>query len=792
MVEHTLDVLEFSKVKELVASYSLSILGRENILQLIPLANIDLIRRDLAFVNEFIDLLSFGDPLPLRGIKDIRVGLHNCQFEGAVLESNAFLDILDTLVTSRNIKAYFISRKAKYPLSYDIIEGIQVHQELEEEIQKTIDPAGKVKNSASLKLGRIRRELEAARSSLREKLESILDGLPSDVVQDRIITIREGRYVIPIRDGQRGRLKGIIHDRSDSGATVFVEPLATLDQNNLIRRLELEEKKEIERILRELTGQVRKVSGEIQRNLEILSKLDALYAKASYAINFKAVVPNLNEEGQIYLRTARHPLLVWKRRAAKAENDVVPLDIELGRNFDVLVITGPNAGGKTVALKTVGLLSLMVQAGLPIPTDPNSDLSVFKKIYADIGDEQSIENDLSTFSSHMKQIVEIVKQADRDTLVLLDEVGAGTDPDEGSALAAAVLKALRDRYVRTIATTHHGVLKIFAHEQNGMENGSMQFDLATLQPTFTFRLGVPGSSYAFEIAERFGLPHNIIESASQQVGPKAKKLEVLLADLENVYHKAEEENNLLKDARALQEKLANDYKEKLEEFQQEEKKLKREALEGSKKILAEANAIIEHTVAEIKRNQANSDSIKWAKESVRALKSEIEDKIETIQEIKSQPPDTEKLHPNDIVWVESFGREGRIVDIKSGTNRAKVQMGGLLMEVRLSQLRLIEGAQYKTKQKVFIPVSSVPIDSISTELDLRGMTFDEASMILDKYLDEVYLARINEVTIIHGKGTGVLREKVNNFLKNHPRVHSQRLGAWNEGGSGVTIVQLND
>ncbi|MCK5381299.1 MAG: endonuclease MutS2, partial [Candidatus Latescibacteria bacterium] len=471
---HTIEVLEFDKVREIVSRYTISALGRERVATLAPMDDVRKIREELSRVAEFLDLVSFGDPMPIRGIKDVRSALERCAVEGAMLEPQDFLDLGDTLGVIRKLTAYFASHREKYPLLSRLAKELEGHPEVEAAIGRVVDPGGDVKDSASKALSRIRRDIEARRESLRSELDALLKRLPDQVVRDRLVTLRNGRYVIPIRDSQRGRVEGIVHDQSASGATVFVEPLITLERNNQIRQLELAERREIGRILRELTTQIRSIRESLMAGMRILSELDVLYAKARYGADFGAIAPQLNEEGCTRIIEGRHPLLCVRYRQEEHENEVVPLDIEVGAAFDTLLITGPNAGGKTVALKTMGLLTLMALSGLPIPAGEKTGIAVVRAIYADIGDEQSIENDLSTFSSHARRLARICRNADSDTLVLLDEIGSSTDPDEGSALAMAALEHLTRRGVRTIATTHHGRLKAFAHEHERIENGSMQ------------------------------------------------------------------------------------------------------------------------------------------------------------------------------------------------------------------------------------------------------------------------------------------------------------------------------
>ncbi len=783
---HTLDVLEFNRVLEIISSYSSSELGKEEVLATVPSDQPENIERELDLTSELIDILRFDDPLPTQGIRDIRPILAKIAKVGATLDSEDLFPLKDFLTASRLIQGYISSRSEKYPSLNRELSEIRPYKELEQKISSIVDENGRIRDSASPLLRRIRSELTSSRERLREKLNKLLDSLPEGVLSDRIITIRDGRYVIPVRDSQKNRVGGLIHDRSDSGATVFVEPISTLERNNRIRELELSERREIERILRDLTADIQSARDGITGNLGTLKRFDYIYSKASFAVDFGANVPILNTEGNISLKKGRHPLLVHRHRGE--DYRIVPLDIELGADFDVLVITGPNAGGKTVALKTVGLITLMAQSGIPVTAGPESEVAIFGKIFADIGDEQSIESDLSTFSSHVRQLVKVCHHSDSDTLALLDEIGAGTDPELGSALAISVLELLAGSGVKTIATTHHGALKLFAHSHNRIRNGSMQIEPETLQPTFVFRPGLPGSSYTFEIARKLGIPEEVILRAERRSGPGTKKLEDLIADLSKSYIRYSEEMRRHEEARTKLEGLVSEYEEKLRSIRKEERKLKKEALEASRKILSEANALIERTVTDLRRSKAEKESIKKARLSIADSSRKVEEEIRAMEEVSYRKPDN--LEQGDTVWLEDVGLNGKVVKIDGEKGEVQVQAGSAKLTMPIEGLRKV--ASKKAEDRATVSIRTPSASKLSPELEIRGMTFDEAMPILDKYLDDAYLARLERVTIIHGKGTGALREKVGKFLKGHPRVKSQRLGAWNEGSDGVTIVDIKD
>jgi len=781
---HTLEVLEFNRVLEIISSYSLSDLGREEILSILPSDQVEDIRRELDLTSELIDALKFDDPLPTEGIRDIRPILAKISKEGAVLAPEDLLPLSEFLAASRLIHGYISSRSGKYPLLHRELSGIRPYGELERRILSVIDENGRIRDSASPLLRRIRGELASSKDRLREKLRKLLDSLPQGVLSDRVITVRNGRYVIPVREGRKNRVEGLIHDRSDSGATVFIEPISTLEDNNRIRELELSERREIERILKALTAEVQSAADGIRENLRGLRRFDCIYSKASFAVDFEAGIPALNAEGRTILKGARHPLLVHRHRDDGYR--VVPLDMELGTDFDILVITGPNAGGKTVALKTVGLLTLMVQSGIPVTAGPGSEIAIFRKIFADIGDEQSIESDLSTFSSHVRQLVKVCRLSDSDTLALLDEIGSGTDPELGSALAISVLELLAERGTKAIATTHHGALKIFAHSHARVRNGSMQIDPETLRPTFIFRLGTPGSSYTFEIARKLGIPEEVILRAEGR-SPDTGKLEELIAELSAAHIRYDEEARKLEEERTKLEKLINEYEERLRSVRKEERRIRREALEDSKRIVSGANALIERTVAELRRSGADRESIKRARLLISDASRKIDEELRSMEEVRPRKP--EPLKVGDTVWLEDVGLSGRVVKIDRGRGEVQIQAGSAKLTVPIAELRKSPGGDTEVRSGISITAPSV--SAVSPEIDIRGMTFDEAMPVLDKYLDDAYLAHLERVTIIHGKGTGALREKVGKFLKGHPRVKSQRLGAWNEGGDGVTIVEIN-
>ena len=782
--------LEFDKIRGLIADRTVSSWGREEIESLDSVADLDAIQERMRPVVEAIDLLRFDDPLSIHALPDIRRSLRTSEIPGSTLSVRELLDVGEILRSARALETYLADRSEKYPALCAHTEGLTSVPSLEEELARALEASTEtVKDSASAELRRIRRGIESARDGIRKQVDAVLGRLPDDVVQDRLVTLRGGRFVIPVRENQRHRVKGMVHDQSSSGATLFIEPMVTVELNNKLRQLELAAEREVKRILKALTGQVAEASEMLAWNVEMLGRFDAAHAKASLCRDLDCTPPDFNTDGRVVLRGARHPLLMRRLTDGDESEALVPLDITLGdEDGCTLVLTGPNAGGKTVALKTVGLLALMAQAGLPVPAQLHSELPVFSGIFADIGDAQSIENDLSTFSSHVQNLVRICRHADARSLVLLDEVGASTDPDQGAALAMALLKSLTDRGTRTIATTHHGALKAFAHATPNVMNGSMTFDAATLRPTYRLRLKIPGSSYAFEIARRLEMPQDIVDEARRIAGSDVGRVESLIADLDETYEAYREELDHASRDREETQALQADYELRLGEVKKRERELKRSAQQEAQRILNDANALIERTVRQIRERGADTASIRQAHDEVRSSR-------QALSEALSVPQDTESTQPlkaGDRVWVQNFEKEGIVVDARRSAGRALVEMGKVRVEISLEDLEPLASKPSPAepaRKKAGVGLSRSR--EVSPEVDLRGLTSEEAIDVVDKYVDDLYVARMEHATIIHGKGTGALRKAVGQFLKNHAFIKSQRLGGMSEGGNGVTVVTLD-
>ncbi|HID10473.1 MAG TPA: endonuclease MutS2, partial [Candidatus Latescibacteria bacterium] len=706
--------------------------------------------------------------------------LRKCAVQGSILEPGELWAVREVLGVVAGVRRYIRARKGKVPSLYALSEDLSPQPELERAIEETVDPEGRVQDSASPELRRVRRALAGRREALRGELERLLASLPDSVVQERVVTIRNGRYVVPIKASQVGRVQGVVHDQSASGATLFVEPLATLPLQNEVRRLELEERREVERVLAELTALVRKSLPDLSRSLEVLGELDALYALASYGAEFEAHVPKVSRDGRTVLISAKHPILLWRGR--RTGREVVPLDVEIGGDVRFLLITGPNAGGKTVALKTIGLLTLMTQAGFPVPASPDTEIAVYRKVFADIGDEQSLEGDISTFAAHVGQWVRICRKAGEDTLVLLDELGTSTDPDQGASLAMALLDYLLGRGAKVIATTHLGRLKLYAHGRGDARNASMEFDRECLTPTFRLQVGLPGSSYAYEISERLGLPTEVVSRAQGYTEEGGRRIEELLWELEELSRRRREEAERLERLAREQERLKAKYKEKLEGVREEAREIKRRALEEAERVLREANTLVERTVAELRAQAASRKAVRRAREEVRRAREEV---IAQQEALSPRPWGDGEVGVGDAV-VTPFGGHGVVVGPEDSSGRLLVQVGSARLRLPRSQLRRAEAPP--SPKSSSLPKVSAP--DISPQVDLRGMTFEEAAGIVDKYLDNALLANMDRVVLIHGKGTGALREKLWEYLRGHPKVKFYRSGDWNEGGDGVTVVEL--
>ena len=780
--------LEFKKILGRLESYASSDLGKNAAEHVIPTANLTLLAQELNRVDEMKKLLESDDPFPIDGLRDIRDPLQRAGIENSILGPSDLLPIAQTLQAARNIKAFIQKRKDVYIELHSICEGLNTNKILEYNITQAIDDNGNIKDTASKELKNIRNDLVSMYELLRKQLGRILKNVSEQgLTQEDIITTRDGRMVIPVKAEQKHSVPGFIHSSSASGLTVFIEPAATLSLNNEIRELHFKEQREIEKILRTLTIQVREVSSELLQSLEILKDLDLIYAKAKYSIEIKGNKPFLKEYGSIKIVEARHPILLLRHPREK----VIPLSMELGNGYSTLLITGPNAGGKSVAMKTVGVLVLMLQCGIHIPASPDSEFPVFKKLYVDIGDDQSIENDLSTFSSHITMLREILNSADDHSLILIDEIGAGTDPVEGGALAAVILAQLTKVGAFTIATTHQVTLKAFVHETEGMENGAMEFDQATLTPTFNFRFGVPGSSYALEIARRLGLSPTIISEAEKMAGEQKSRLEKLIVDLESRAQLLAKKLSIVDVEKLKYNELVESYETKLKGLREEIRLTKSKAIEEAKEIINKANSIIEKSIKEIKQRQADKSSIVESKQEIKLLGSEIHAMELALNEISSNAPSIENnatISKGTTVKLKSNSQIGEVLQPPDASGLLQVAFDSLKMRIHVNDVVPISKPRSSAHSFAPILLEGTP----KREIDVRGLYGDEALQEVDKFIDSAIVTGLHQVDIIHGKGSGALRKKITLFLQSDSRIKSHRFGEWNEGGMGVTIVDLKN
>ena len=784
MKEKTLRVLEFNKVKEKLKTYAITESGKRLVDDLTPYSSIYEVRKKLEESNEALDLLIRKGAPPFEGLFDTREALERAG-KGGILTPGQLLRIGGMLRCSRRFKEY-IERKED-EISYKHLEDLAYIltpiKKLENEIEKAIVSEEEISDKASQTLYGIRRSLKEKNSSVREKINSIVRA-NSKYLQDSLYTMRGDRYVIPVKAEYKGAVPGLVHDQSSSGATLFIEPMSLVNLNNEIKELMLKEKAEIERILSELSALVYENIEEVNNNYKILTELDFIFAKGKYASRLNAILPTIREDRSFDIIGGKHPLIDPKI--------VVPSDIYLGEEFTTLMITGPNTGGKTVTLKTVGLLHLMALSGLLIPARDGSAVGFFKEIFADIGDEQSIEQSLSTFSSHMTNIISILEEADCDSLVLFDELGSGTDPTEGAALAVAVIETLKNRGSRLMATTHYSELKGYALRTVGVENSSVEFDVETLKPTYRLLIGIPGKSNAFEISKRLGLGEDVISKAKDYMSKENLQFEDLIRDLQEKSIIANRDAREAKRIRQEAEELKKKYTEKLEKLDKVRDKAYEDARREAKDIVSrakdEADEIVKAMrelekmgIAEGGRNRLEAER--------RKLKESLEEKEAAM--IKSRENNGEPIKKVTLgmeAFLPSLNQRVIIVSMPDNKGEVQVEAGIMKINVKLKDLRIVEATPVKKEKKK--REMKLNLKSVESRIDLRGMDAEEACYRTDKYLDEAYMANLGEVTVVHGKGTGVLRKAINDMLKRHPHVKSYRLGVYGEGGDGVTIVEL--
>lgn len=785
-MESLYETLEFDVVLDRLADLAVSSLGRERIFNIQPFTELSALHIAHHQITELRDIMDYDQMPPIDDVGDLTAILKKVRVVGGMLQPEECARVARFLYIIRQLSQFFKERQEQNPHLSQITSYLKPQKALEHDIIQCVDvETFEIKNSASAELASLRKSIERAQASARRKMESKLKALSAQgYLQENVISVRNGRLVLVVKDEYRRKVKGLVHDQSATGSSFFIEPLEVVDDNNRIRELQTEEAKEIERILRRLTDSIRAHQEDIQHNQDLFAELDAVYAKARLSKLLSAFQPELVNDSIVDLAQARHPLLLLRL----GERHVVPLDVTLGKDIETLIISGPNAGGKTVALKTIGLVTLMALCGLHIPAQPHSKIGLLSQIFANIGDQQSLENDLSTFSSHVQQLKTIAERADSRSLVLIDEIGSGTDPEEGTGLAIALMERLTQQNCLTVVTTHQSPLKAFAYQTENVENASLEFDVSTLQPTYNFRVGIPGSSYAFEIAERMGLPNDVIERARSRVGSQKNQLEGLILELEeNVQKHAE----LARQANLKETEyrgLLKLYQEKNNALQQELKHIKRQAAEEAEALLQNANATIENTIREIRESQADREAIQHAKEQLAFQKEKVESIKSAVEPEPETEPDTrEPIAKGDSIRWKNSGATGQVLTEPDKKARVMVQFeGGMKVQLPTAEL---ERAKRK-KRKSVVRVNVDHPKSSAREVDLRGMLSEDALQELEHFLDAALLSGLHEVHVIHGKGTGKLRKSVGQFLQHHPQVESFRLGYWNEGDSGVTVVQL--
>jgi len=786
IADRALKTLEYDKVRQQVASYCTSSIGKSAIEELVPQTDFDKVVQLLEEMDEGLSILRVKGNVPMGGIFDVRPSARRAQI-GGMLAAVELMEISSTIRASRILRNFiedleadevidiphFISKKEAMP----VLTGLQ------HEINNCIDDNGAVLDSASQTLRSIRQSLRAEEGKVRSKLESLIRGSnAAKMLSDTLVTIRNDRFVIPVKQEYRHHYGGIVHDQSSSGQTLFIEPDSVVQANNEIHRLKMKEQAEIERILLALSAMVEEVASDLFNLVKVLGDIDVILAKGKYGQANKCTMPKMNQNGYIRLIRARHPLLPIE--------SAIPNDIEFGKDITAIVITGPNTGGKTVTLKTVGLCTLMAQAGLPVPALDGSELAVFEQLFADIGDEQSIEQSLSTFSSHMVNIVDILQKFDHESLVLFDELGAGTDPQEGAALAISILDEVHGRGARVMATTHYPELKAYGYNRPGVANASVEFDIETLSPTYRLLIGVPGRSNAFEISSRLGLPESIIDRAKGFTGTDRHEVESMIASLEETRRQSEDDAERSHALLLESETLRKELQDKLQAYEERKEVLDKKAKEKARKIVDEAKREAEAIIAELREMRKNADQVVKEHELIEARKrleeaTPLEDNkvLKKAAQVKAR---AQNLVVGDEVKVLSYGQRGTLLEKVSNTEWV-VQMGILKMKISDSDLEYI-----KPEKEPVLRTAGVKNRNshVKLELDLRGERYEDAILRTEKYIDDALLSNYGRVSIIHGVGTGALRQGIQSYLKKHKRVKSFRFGEAGEGGLGVTVVEL--
>lgn len=778
--QQVLDKLEFQKILQFISRYSVTEKGKTNVAGLKPLTNINLINAEGEYVNQAKEILILQNSPPLEFIPDLDSTLSQSRIEGAVLDSKKILEVQRLALISRSVFTFLKNHLEIAHALYSLSEGLFIDKVFEHHISKIINENGEVRDNASTKLAEIKKEINSKRDELIRSVNRLVKSLSeNDIVREDYLTLRDGRIVIPVKAEHKRHIKGFIHSESSTGQTVYIEPEETLELNNDLISLSFAEKREIERLLRELTKLIGKESGKLKTSQDTIAELDSIFARAKYSIEIIGSFPQLDYKKPFTISQGRHPILL-KRIGREG---TVPLNLSVS-DQNVVLITGPNAGGKTVVLKTIGILCLMVLSGIHVPADPDSNFHVFDKILVDIGDEQSIEDDLSTFSSHLSNIKEILISATSKSLVLLDEIGTGTDPAEGSALAAAVLILLMEKGSVVLASTHHGSLKLIANNLPGFQNAAMEFDTTNLRPTYYFKQGVPGSSYAFEIAKRIGFDDKFLNIAKDNLDTGKHNIEKFLVDIETKSRELEEKlkNSEIENARLIG--LSNLYKNNIDQLNKEKKEILKKTRGEADEYLKGVNKKIEEVIKSLKESNARKDIIKSSQEIIKELKVS---NTELFAEQVDKNGEIFDFNTGDFVAVRNTSTTGEIIKLSTDKKNATVLSGSIKMKIKTDELVPVK------KEKKPDPVyNSYAYDTSAQQvrIDIRGEKPDQAEFEVIKFLDGAYSSGLNRVEILHGKGTGVLKEMVQRILKDYDKVNSFHFAPIENGGDGITIAEF--
>lgn len=790
MNNKALKTLEYNKITDRLASHASSEPGIKLCRELQPMMDMDEINSALKQTSDAVSRIFRHGSISFAGLKDIRP-LTKALEVGSALGMSELLDICSLLKVAAGARRYGVSEDEAADSLSGLFNVIYDIADVRREIERCILSEDEIADDASAELKNIRRQMRICTERIRTELNSMLNGSDRTYLQEAVITTRGGRYCIPVKAEYKSQVPGMVHDQSKAGSTFFIEPMSVVRLNNEIREYEVKESEEIAKILASLSAMAGNYTAELDADYDILSQLDFIFAKAKLSFEYKGSEPIMNTRGYINIRKGRHPLI--------DSHKVVPIDVSIGDEYSELIITGPNTGGKTVTLKTIGLFSLLGQSGLHIPAADNSELTVFNDIFADIGDEQSIEQSLSTFSSHMKNIIEILAKADSNSLVLFDELCAGTDPTEGAALAISILTSLHKLRVTTVATTHYSELKIFALSTEGVQNACCEFDVATLAPTYRLLIGIPGKSNAFAISGKLGLPQYIIDDAKESLASEDVAFEDVISDLEKSRVTIEREKLELEEYKKEVEDLKNRLKAKNERLDERSDNILQKAREEASAILREAKETADDAIRKLNKANAAGMSVTELEKQRQRIKDNI-NKVDKGRVLKAQAPARQHkasdFHIGDRVHVASLNLDGTVHTLPNQKGELNVTIGIMNYNVNMSDLTIIEEAsemrKLKQKSSGIGKLKMSKTASISPEINLIGMTSDEAIMTLDKYLDDAFLSHISPVRIVHGKGSGILRNAVHNYLKRQKHVKSFRLGSFGEGDYGVTIVEFKD